>query len=352
MPFLAAGALIGGLSAGAAAGGMTALTGAALGASVGGMAQGYFDGQSAKKAAANAAANAKVDIAALDNQTREIAKKNAFDAANLEKQLTPEVPQLRTAANNAVLGGIGGNANQESMANFVMSRFGQPITGGGTMNTPLLNEAIAKARADLGLGGQLSLDQRNEATRRGATAAGTVSSGRGLGLGRDLSARDLGMTSYQVEQQRLANAAMFTPQESQNQATMLNYGLQSDIANNQNLMTQYGALNSYYNNLRQQDLAAAQYGQSISQPVVGLDPSAVANISIGNQNNQTQAAMNAANIKAQQGQNLMGFGGQLLGYGLMGGFGGASGAGAGLPQVYPTGTSASATIGPKIFGGY
>ncbi len=302
----------------------TILAGASLAAGVGSTIAASDSARKARNQAADAAKNAQVDIGKLDEQTRAISKQNALDSAALEKQLTPEVPQLRTAANNAVLGGIGGNAQQGQMANFLMGRFGQPVVGQGTLgqiSTPLLNDAIAKARSDLALGGQLSLDQRNEATRRGAGQSGSATGH--LGLGRDLSARDLGLTSYGVEQQRLQNAMGLSQEELAGQqlglnrdSTLLNFGFNRDVANNNNFISQFGALNSYYNNLRQQDLAAAAYGQSIAPPQVGLDPSAVANLSVGNQNVATQGAMNAANIGAQRAQNLTNFGGQLIGYGL------------------------------------
>lgn len=337
MPFLAAGALVGGLSAGAVAGGMTAATGAMLGASLGSAAQGYFDGKSAQKAANAAAQNAKVDIAALDEQTRKIAKQNALDAAELERQLTPEVPMLRTAANNAVLNSIGGSDEQRQAAQFLMARMNQPMTNATFGDTPLLREAIAKARADLAQGGHLSLDQRNAATRGAAATAGSVGGG-GLGLGRDLTARDLGLTSYNVEQQRLQNATNLGNLELSQQGALANFNLSRDSANAANFLSNYGALNTYYNNLRQQDLAAAAYGQSIPQPVVGLDPSAVANLTVANQNAQTQAAMNSANIKAQSGQNMLGFAGQLIGYGLGNNMFGASGTGS--YPIYGSGITA------------
>lgn len=327
---------------------MSGATGVLAGAAIAGAATsayGISQQSKAAKSAADAAAKSHIDIGALDQQTRAIAKQNALDSAALEHQLTPEVPQLRTAANNAVLNGIGGNAAQAAGADFLMSRFGQPISGGFNapeINTPLLQEAIAKARSDLALGGKLSLDQRNEATRRGAATAGTTS-GR-LGLGRDLAARDLGLTSYGVEQQRFANAAGLAPQEANREALGLNRATSIfdrnfavDQANNNNYLNSFGMLNSYYNNLRQQDLAAAAYGQSIAPPVVGLDPSAVANIAVGNQNNQTQGALNAAGIRAQQGGNLAQFGGQLIGYGMMGGFGQSA------PKAYPTGPTFGGT---------
>ncbi len=324
MPFLAAGALIGGLGAGTVAGGMTALGGAALGASLGSMVQGQVDARSAAKKAQAAADNAKIDIQALDEQTRAIAKQNALDAAELERQMTPEVPQLRSAANNAVLNAIGGTPEQKNALAMIFSRINQPGTTAQYGETPLLREAIAKARSDLALGGKLSLDQQNAATRRGAATAATVGGGN-LGLGRDLAARDLGRTAYDVENQRLSNAATIGALESQDASSRAGFGLSRDSLGNQNFLSNFSLLSTFLNNMRQQDLSAAAFGQSIAPPTVGLDPSAVANLAVGNQNVATQGALNAANIKAQGAQNLMGFGGQLLGYGMMNGFGGGGG---------------------------
>lgn len=271
---------------------------------------GMMSANSAAKAAAAAADKAKIDINALDAQTRAMALRNAQDSAALEKALTPEVPELRTAANKAVLSGLTPDSRMEGAANSLYGRLGQGAT------SPLLQAAIEKARADLALGGRLSQDQQNEATRRGAAAAGTSTGG--LGLGRDLAARDLGLTSYQVEQQRLANAAGIGGQE---------LGMNQFNANN--FLNQFSALQTYGSNRRSQDLAAAQYGESIQQPVVGMDPSAAANVAVGNSNAASAAAANAANIKGASAQGMTQLGGQLLGYGLAayggGGFGGGMG---------------------------
>ncbi len=284
----------------AAIGGGSAVAG---GLAVAGTAASVYSSVSQANAAkkAGAASGQGVDIASIDQQTRDIAKQNALDSAALEKQLTPEVPQLRTAANTAVLNDIGGTQTQRDAAGVLAGNLNKTASD-PFANTPLLKAAIEKARSDLALGGKLSLDQQNEATRQGGVDAATVGGG-GLGLGRDLAGRDLGLKSYQIEQQRLNTALQAGGLES-NQTQF----------NAQNFLNQYGALNSYYNNLRTQDLQAAAFGNSIPSPVVGLDPSSVANIATGNQNAQNQAAINSANIKAQQGQNLMGFGGQLLGY--------------------------------------
>lgn len=286
-------------------------------ATVGGMVQ---SNQAAKKAAGAGNAS-KVDIAALDEQTRQIAKQNAYDSAELERLLTPEVPQLRTEANQAVRSGIGGTSEQRAASAMMFDRLNNPqgMSSASFAMSPLLQQAIAKAREDLALGGRLSLSQRNEAIRAGGAQSGTVSGG--MGLGRDLAARDLGLSSFSVEQQRLQNAANLGSAEQGALGNQATFNLNRDSLNAQNWLNNYGAFNTYLNNLRSQDLQAAAFGQSITPPVVGLDPSAVANLSVANSNINAQALMNAANIKAQGAQNLTKFGGQMIGYG-MGGMGG------------------------------
>lgn len=248
----------------------------------------------ASHSAQDAAKASQVDINALDEQTRKIALKNAEDSRALEASLTPEVPRLRTDANNAVIGALGGDPALESAKQKLSASLGIPL------NTPLLNDAIAKARSDLALGGKLSIDQQNLATRQGLAQAGT-STGN-LGLGRDLAARDLGLTSYGVEQQRLMNASQLGGQE---------LSLATD--NSSNLLNQIQLLQSINSNKNAFSLGAAQYGQSIGQPIVGLDPSSVANIAIGNGNNAGAALSNRANIYGQQSSNYANLAGQLAG---------------------------------------
>jgi len=202
----------------------------------------------------------------------------------------------------------------------------------------------------------------------------------GLGLGRDISARDLGLTSLDLMQRRLTNAqslgqsqlggqqfnatmgqqadttnaqlgqqnsqfnagqrnsalqtdAQLQQQNSQFNTGQRNSGLQFDSGQMQQA-NQFGANNNLnlaqlMSQLNNQDfskfLAASQFGQQLQAPVVGLDPSAIANLAVGNTNAATQAGLNAAGIKAQGANNLTNFGGQLFGYGFgnMGNYGAA-----------------------------
>lgn len=252
----------------------------------------------AASAAANAAANSQVDIQRLDQTTRDIAMRNARDAAQLEAELTPEVPELRRMANLAVLAGLAPDARQEGA---VDSLYGRLNTG---LQTPLLQAAIDRAQSDLALGGKLDRETMNAASRAAGARAGTTFGG--LGLGRDLAARDLGLTSYQVGQQRLQNASQLGALE-----------LNKESFDATNFLNTFNALQNYNNAKRSYALGAAQYGESIAPPVVGLDPSAAANVAVGNQNASNQAAANQANLAIGRAQTISSGIGQLAGLGLM-----------------------------------
>lgn len=273
----------------------------------------------------DAAKSSQVDIDALNEQTKNIARQNAIDSANLEKQLTPEVPQLRTDANNAVLAGLTPDAGFLAQKAQLEGQLGQ------NLNTPLLNEAIAKAQADLRLGGSLSPELQNLVTRDSLANAASVGGG-GLGLGRDLVARDLGLTSLGLENSRLQTALGAGGQEQG--LAQANQGQQFNLIQLLQQMQQ-----AQYS----RSLAAAQFGQSIRPPDVGLNPGSIAGITIGNSNAAGAAQANQSNIYGQQSQNYGNLSGQLLGYGLLQANSGTGGVGAnpygattgyGLNQTY------------------
>lgn len=248
----------------------------------------------------DAAKAGKADIDQLNAQTVALSKQNAIDSAALEKQLTPEVASLRTGANQQLLAGLGKtDPNVERAKGMLGQNLGVPL------NTPLLNAAIAKAQSDLALGGNLSQDVQNSATRKALATAGSVGGG-GLGLGRDLVARDLGLTSMQVAQQRLQNASQLGGQE-----------LDLGTANSTNFLNQLNILRAINDSQFGQNMSLAQYAQGIAQPIVGLDPGSAANLAMGNANGASAALANSANIRGQQSQNYANLAGQALGYGLL-----------------------------------
>lgn len=284
MPFMVpALAAIGGGSA--VAGGLTLAT------TAGGLIAANQNNKKAEGAMGEAARASQVDIDSLDAKTRDMAQRNAREAAALEQLLTPEVSALRKASTEGVLKGLGEDSDVSAARKLLI----QQIMGGP--ESSLLKSAAGRAQEELDMGGELPLDIRNLVTRRALAKSGAVSGG--LGLGRDLSARDLGLTSLQLRQQRLQNAADIGQLDA------------TGLINNLQLLRSMSDSNFGRN------LSAAQFSQSIPQPVVGLDPSSVANLAVGNANNAGAAATNRANIYGQQQQGFTQLAGQGLGYGLL-----------------------------------
>jgi hypothetical protein len=263
----------------------------------------------ANKAAKAGMAAGQVDINALDARAREIAQRNAADSAALEQAMTPEVPRLREDANNQVLSQMNPSGWDEYSQGQLTGLAGTKV---GAAQTPLLKAAIAKARADLALGGSLPQDVRNSVTRSSLAKAGSVAPGS-LGLGRDINARDLGLTSLDLERNRLQAASQLGGQELQ----LANSDRDTAFNNNANLLNAVQMLQGIQGNQFGRAMNAAQYGQSIQRPVVGLDPGSVVDLTVGNSNNASAAAANRANIYGAQSQNYLNMAGQLGGAALM-----------------------------------
>lgn len=269
-----------------------------------------------KKAAEKAAAagqGSTVDIASLDQQARDLAKRNAADSAALEQQFAPEVAALRQQATSSLLPYTGASNPLSTTGQTLRTGLYNDFANAGNaqiQQSGLLADAIARARGDLALGGALDTSTRNEISRRAAANAGSVGAG-GLGLARDLSARDLGISSLQLGNSRLQNAAALGGQEQAFNNAQGQFGLQNTA---QRLSTA-----GLISDLGQQDFnrqfQLAQFGQSIARPEVGLTPSSLVDLTVGNRNASTAAAQNAAAVQAQSGNALMGLGGNLIGAG-------------------------------------
>jgi hypothetical protein len=84
-------------------------------------------------------------------------------------------------------------------------------------------------------------------------------------------------------------------------------------ANLQNRAAATGLYEGLGSNDYQKKLSLAQYIQSIMQPVVGLDPGSVVDLSVGNANNAANAAQQQAAIQAQEAANRSQLMGQTIG---------------------------------------
>lgn len=271
---------------------------------------------------ARKAGNQRVDIAALDAQAREAARRNAAEGAALERIYNPGAAELRSGSLAALLEQINRPAGSDALVERVYDSAGAPVSVPGVVSfdSPTTRAAAEKARTDLALGGMLPADVRALVARRALANSGTVTGN--LMLGRDLVPRDFGLTSLQLEQQRLNNALAAGQQESaleQANAALrqTNAGMQYDASKfaRTNLLDSTSLLQSIINGDFSRTLAAANLGQNIAQPQTGLDPGAIANLAVGNTNMANNAQLQA--IAARQAANAQvgQLGGQLMGLG-------------------------------------
>lgn len=283
---------------------------------IGAAASAYGASQNAKaaKAAGNIPAPTPVNIKGLDADARKLSKQNIADSIDLEKQYTPEVAALRTQATQSLLPYLQGeDTTRQTLGTALYGDFN--AAGNNPLaRSSLLDEAIAKARNDLALGGTLDTATRNEVTRRaGATAAG-ISGGR-VGLGRDISARDLGLKSLDLQNSRLQAASQLGGQD---QSTLQAQAAQ-DAANAQRRQSTASLISDLQGQTFAQRLGLAQFGQGIARPETGLDPSSLVDLTVGNSNASNAAAQQKAalqaQLQAQTGNSIMQLGGQFMGAG-------------------------------------
>jgi len=261
-----------------------------------------------------------VDINALQQQANDIARQNAYGSKELEAQLNPNIAQLRDLTSQQLLNDFKTNANDKTSGQIqqkVLDAINNPNQLPALQRSALFDAATNKALADLNLGGNLDTATRNEVTRRAFGTSANVTGG-GLGLGRDISARDLGLTSLGLSRDRLNTASALGSldanlnvgqQSAQAQQNQLN---QANLASNAALYTTLG------NTKQQQNLTLAEYIQSIQQPTTGIDPGSVVDLAVGNSNNQANSAQQQAAILAQANANKSAATGQAIGAGLGG----------------------------------
>ncbi len=284
-------------------------------------------------AAGNGTGGGAVNIADLQTQAQNVAKQNAANSAALEAQYNPGAQQLRSGSLQALLDGLNPRSQNGELSARIAAQAGQPLSrisapGAEQYDSALTRQAVEQAAADLALGGELPQDVRNLVARNALARSGSVTGG--LGLGRDLTARDLGLTSLDLRNKRLQNAAALGAQEAalgQGNAALrqANDSLGVNVAGLNLQGEQYGRGNlfdsaSFLNNIQSGDfqraLAAAQLGQNIAAPTAGLDPGSVVNLAVGNSNLAANSAQQAAALQAQAGNQKSALGGQLLGTSL------------------------------------
>lgn len=253
-----------------------------------------------KKAAASAAKAgqvAQVDPDLIASKVSEQSKKNVGESLALEGVYAPNNQAFRNESIQALLERL---RSGDAYGDQALSSLSDQLGAGdlGTTRSQLLTDAIKRAAEDLALGGELDVGTRNEVTRKALANAGAVGGGR-LGLGRTITARDLGRTSMDVANDRLARAASLGQIEQGANQADTQTGFQ-----NRSLRAQLAqALQGASANRTGQQLGLAQFGQSLQPPTVGLDPASYADIFLGNSANASTSALNQAKLQAQAGRD-------------------------------------------------
>lgn len=246
-----------------------------------------------------------LDINKVINEARTTASQNLENSIGLEAKFRPGTAALRRTTDDVL-----GNIASGNTAGFAArDRMAADFFGSGGTND-LLAESTNRILGQLRLGGQLDPETQN-AVMRGALEGSGTAGISGSGAGRGLVARDLGLTSLGLMQQRQANA--------------LNAG---QILQN----SQLSALNAG-TALAGQDLQRGGLLAGIidarAMPESGLSPDSVANMYVADNNARNQVNATNAQIAAQSRnqmlQGMLGFGGSLMTAGAAGGISSALG---------------------------
>jgi len=241
------------------------------------------ENRKAGKEAAAAIESGRIDPNEVSRLTREQGIQNLRDSIDIESELTPENQQVRRGATRALLPLIGDQGTTEQIAGVE----GQIDEGGDAGQSDLLTESIAEARRQLALGGSLDSETRNAVTRR------AVARGGNTGKGQFLVPRDLGLTSLQLQQQRLNQGGTFGRLDQTRR--------QSSFDNLSNLRRLREDL---LGNRQQRGLQLANFGQSaLAPPDIGLSAGDFGGLFVANQNITAQGGLARAQLRATGAQN-------------------------------------------------
>jgi len=252
----------------------------------------YSSSQNAKaaKAAAAGAKGGQLDIDKLITDARTAAAENYKNSFALEQQYNPAGAALRGDTNLALANMANGNtAGAKARDSLLSSVTGEPNS--------LLAESADSILKQLSLGGSLSAETQN-AVVRGALSKGGAAGMAGSMSGRGLVARDLGLTSLALQQQR------------QQQALAAGQALSTDA------LGRFSAAQTAANSDAQRAGLLASIIDARALPESGLSPGSIADVTIGDRNTQNQMAADRSAALAKNRSatlnSLLGFGSSAL----------------------------------------
>lgn len=312
---------LGGAASGAATGAsIGGPWGAAIGGVVGGVA-GLFSGGN------KAPAYKPLDISKVIADSRTAAAENFKGSIDLENQYRPGTAALRSTT-DAALGNMaaGRTAGLAARNNLLESSGSSQIdlSGVGSSN-PLLAESSSRIMSNLRLGGHLGQDAQSAAVQA-ALEKGGAAGISGSGAARGLVARDLGLTSLGLENQRIGAAQAAGTSMSQ-----------LDLQGQQLKLSDYLGRANFASGAAGQDIQSTGIlGNLIdgrALPTSGLSPGAIAGLyTAGNTADNQNAANQAAIAQQQKNANLnsiLGLAGTMSSSGALKGLAGLFKGGAG-----------------------
>lgn len=231
------------------------------------------------------------NIPALIRQANQQAEDNIRRSIELESRYDPATARLRGITDQSLIDDMSLNTTgRDEVLRDLMST--------AQSQDPLLTAAYNATAEDLSRGGTLDTEMHNDVMRGALARTGRAGIGGSAAEG-GLVARDLGLTSEALRQQRIQAAAQMGDGLRQHRLAGLSTALQAS----QSTQAQDVA--------RRQGIAAMV--QARERPIAGLDPASIADITVGNANMANQAAMNRAQISASNRQGMFNMIGSLAG---------------------------------------
>ncbi len=304
---------LGGAAAGAKIGSIVPGIGTAVGAVVGGLAGLFSGGKKQSKVTYQ-----PLDIAKIISDARTQAAENYRQSFELERQVNPQQAALRGQTNIALSNLASGNTpGVQASYRLLDQALTGPIANAESGTNSLLEESASRILNNLRLGGALGADAQQQAVKAALEKAGT-SGISGSGAARGLVARDLGLTSMAVENQRIGQAQQAGAQQAQ-------LGLAREQLRLQDFLGRSGLAQNVAAQDAQRTGLLASIVDARALPEPGLNPGAIASLYVADNNARNQVGTtNAAIAQQQRNQNLN----SLLGLGSMaagGGFDALSG---------------------------
>lgn len=269
---------VSGAVTGAKAGSVFGPWGAAAGGIIGG-AVGLFAGGGQKK----------VNVAEIIAQAQQQARNNLQNSINLENEFLPGTALLRQNANQLNTNLSRGLTDAQRAQGMLLDQAGRPITDpGSAVNNPLTLSSLSSILQSLNRGGQLDPDVQAQAVQAALQKGGTAGIS-GSGAGRGLVARDLGLTSLGLLQQRQQMA--MNAGSAYGGLALQGQGLQL-----QDYLGRLQGVNAATGQQMQYGLGLGGLLASTPYPNSGLGPGQTASLAVG-ANNQANAIgqQNAAN---------------------------------------------------------